>query len=206
MDLSEKLRLLISTVNAEPKYFFYYDPITLDIIYLKNYFEEDANYPHIELLQSEIIDIAVPGINDFSVVEIDGEKQIVQKKKTVKIDTIEDIIYQIPKINSDPNIKISQANYIFDLLIEQDNSKKEFRIRLSSVIKDQYDRKSLNQDMSFYVTAENDPNILYKTLIVHINELLKNHYYTIPYNDFEGTDCNIFSRRYFQQYLHMVIE
>ena len=206
MDLSEKLRLLISEVNAEPKYFFYYDSITLDIIYIKSHFEEDDKYHYIELLQSEVVDIAVPSVNDFSIVEVDGKKQVVQKQKTIKIDTIEDIIYQIPKTDADPTIKISQANYIFDLLIEQDNSKKEFRIRLSSAIKDQYDRKSLNQDMSFYVTAENDPNILYKTLKVHINELLKNHYYTIPYNDFEDTDCNIFSRRYFQQYLHMVIE
>jgi len=206
MDLSEKLRLLISEVNAEPKYFFYYDSITLDIIYIKSHFEEDDKYHYIELLQSEVVDIAVPSVNDFSIVEVDGKKQVVQKQKTIKIDTIEDIIYQIPKTDADPTIKISQANYIFDLLIEQDNSKKEFRIRLSSAIKDQYDRKSLNQDMSFYVTAENDPNILYKTLKVHINELLKNHYYTIPYNDFEDTYCNIFSRRYFQQYLHMVIE
>jgi hypothetical protein len=205
MDPFEKLKSLLSKINEEPRYYFYYDPITNEIIYMKNHLE-DEEYPYLELLKSDIVDLEMPSMNDFSIVDVDGKKQVVQKQKTIKIDTIEDIIYQIPRQTADPNIKISQANYTFDLLVEQDNIKKEFRFRLSSPIKEQYDHKNLNQVMSFYVTAENDPNILYKTLKIEINQLLSHHYYTIAYDDFDAVDCNIFSRRYFQRYLHMVIE
>ena len=205
MDPLEQLKSLLSMISEETKYYFYYDPITNDIVYMKNHLEDDT-YPHLEISQSDIVDLTVPSMYDFFIVEINGKKQVVQKQKSIKIDTIDDIIYQISRQLADPNIKISQANYNFDLLVEQDDIKKEFRFRLSSPIKEQYDHKSLNQIMSFYVTAENDPNILYKTLVVEINQLLTHHYYTIPYDDFEGIDCNIFSRRYFQKYLHMVIK
>lgn len=204
MDVFEKLKSFISNINEEPKYYFYYDLESNDIVYM-NTNRIDNELPCLEILQSDVVDIKIPSMHDFFIGEIDGKKQVIQKQRNIKIDTIDDIIYQIPRYLADPKIKISQANYVFDLLVEQDDIKKEFRFRLSSPIKNQYDRKNVNQIMCFYVTAENDPNILYKTLTIDINQLLENHYYTVPYDNFEGTECNIFSRRYFQQYSHMVI-
>ena len=119
----------------------------------------------------------------------------------------DNIVHQIPKRQSNSDIKISQANYRFDVLIEQDNINREFRIRLSGEIKDQY-RQDINSKKYIicYVTAENDPNILYKKLDIPLSKLLQYHYYTIPYDDFKDLSCNIFSLRHFNNYLHLVIE
>ena len=171
---------------------------------MRNYLEIDELpylvYPKANF-ESEII------LDDYQVVDKDGKKQLVKKDKQITISKIDDSVHQIYKQLADPSVKISQINYRFDLLIEQDNTKKEFRIRLSGLIKDQYHQGLISkQHIVCYVTAENDPNILYKTLDIPLNNLLQYHYYTIPYDDYDSTPCNIFSIRYFHNYLHLVIE
>lgn len=207
MDDNDALELLKQLLSpSEPiMFYFHYDPSTGNIINLRNYLEVDE-YPYLKFpctdFDGEIY------INDYQVINQDGNKCLVKKNKSIEtITKIDDIVHQISKKTADPNIKISQVNYNFDVLIEQDNNKKEFRIRLSGALKDQY-HKDLNSKKSliFYVTAENDPNILYKTLDIPLNKLLQYHYYTIPYDDFIDISCNIFSTRYFQNYLHLVIE
>ena len=186
-------------------YYFHYDPVTGLIVNLRNYLEVDE-YPYLKFpftdFESNI------SSNDYQILNINGNTQLVKRNKSIDhISKIDDKIYQIPKKNADPDIKISQINYQFDVLVEQDNVKKEFRIRLSGELKDQY-HQDLNSKKSIilYITAENDPNILYKTLDIPLNKLLQYHSYTIPYNEFEDVSCNIFSIKYFNNYLHLVIE
>lgn len=196
---------IIRSQNAPIKYYFYYDPSTGNIVHFRNYLEVD-DYPYIEVKQTEVdSDIS---ISEYQVVDIEGKKKLIKRDKSIDhLTKIDDTIHQISKKIADLNIKVSQANYQFDLLIEQDNIKKEFRIHLSGAMKDQYHLNSKsNQHIFCYVTAENDPNILYKTLDIPLRNLLQSHYYTISYGDYDGTLCNIFSMRYFQNYLHLVIE
>lgn len=196
---------IISSSKAPIMYYFYYDPSTGNIVHFRNYLEVDE-YPYLEVRQTEIeSDIS---IGDYQIIDTDGTKKLIKKDKSVdNITKIDDTIHQISKKISSPDLKISQANYQFDLLIEQDNIKKEFRIHLSGAMKDQYHLNSnSNQHIFCYVTAENDPNILYKTLDIPLRKLLQLQYYTISYSDYDGTPCNIFSMRYFQNYLHLVTE
>jgi len=186
-------------------YYFHYDPVTGLIVNLRNYLEVDE-YPYLKFpftdFESNI------SSNDYQILDINGNKQLVKRNKSIEtISKIDNKIYQIPKKKADLNIKISQANYQFDILVEQDNIKKEFRISLSGRLKDQY-HQDLNSKKSIilYITAENDPNILYKTFDIPLNKLLQYHSYTIPYNEFEDISCNIFSIKYFNNYLHLVIE
>jgi hypothetical protein len=148
------------------------------------------------------------GMFDFLIVEKDDKMELVKKQDSlIDIITVDDIIHQMFRIPHDPDIKISQANYSFDLLIEQDNIKQEFRIRVSDIIKSRYNISAASgQEMKFFVTAENDPNILYQTVGVLVTDLLKYKFVTFSYEEFEGIPCNIFSKRYFQNYIHIVIE
>jgi hypothetical protein len=203
IDSLEFLKQLLSTPEML-MYYFHYDPSNGKIINLRNYLEVDE-YPYLKFPQTDFN--SEISIDDYQIIDNDGTKQLVKQKSIETISKIDDKVYQINKKLVDPNIKISQTNYYFDVLIEQDNIKKEFRIRLSGALKDQYhqDLNSKNHNV-FYVTAENDPNILYKTLDVPLAKLLQYYYYTIPYDNFTEFSCNIFSMRYFNNYLHLVIE
>lgn len=201
--LAELLKQL--TEITPTVYYFYYDPLTGNIFHMRNYFEVDK-LPHIVVPKDSVEnDIK---IDDYQILEKNGTFQLVKKEKLVNnIVKIDDNIHQIKKLLADPNKKISQINYQFDLLIEQDTIKQEFRIRLSGAIKDQLrlDTKT-NQNIICYVTEENDPNILFRSLDIPLSKLLQYHYYTIPYDDYDGIPCNIFSLKYFENYLHLVIE
>jgi len=197
---------LIEKLLAPPPmitYYFHYDPSNGNIKNI-NPSLEDNEFPYIELPQNEV-DVTIEYITEYQIIERDSKPTLV-KKEIKKISNIDDNIHQIPKRLANPDKKISQLNYRFDMLIEQDNSKKEFRIRVSGLIKDQY-RESLYSKQRFlcYVTSENDPNILYKTLDIPLDKLLQYHYYTISYDDYDGTPCNIFCMRYFYNYLHLVV-
>lgn len=207
MDPFEQLRQMIALQNIDQPRYFYYDLPTGEVKSIKNYIDPDEKFPYLTKLSSELDTKIELNTSNFLVVERDNKLELIENiNRLGQIEMIDDIIYRLPKRNSDPNIKISQANYTYDLMIEQDDQKKEFRLRVSGNIKDQYqNRIDSKQRMIFYVTAENDPNILYKTLDIAIVDLLKHHYYTIAYGDFESGTCNIFSRRFFHNYIHMVI-
>ena len=204
MDL-DAVRKLIESISAPVICYFYYNPVNGQVIKITNCFEEDE-FPYIEIPAVEV-DTNL-SINDYQIVRKDEKFELVKKDKFIdNVPKIDDNIHQIFKRIADPKIKISQVNYSFDMLIEQDNVKKEFRIRVSGVIKDQYYQTSNSTQKLFcYVTAENDPNLLYKTLDIPLAKVLQYHYYTLPYEEYDGTPCNIFSMRYFHNYLHLVIE
>ena len=207
MDQETKIALeILEKLSATPPmitYYFHYDPSNGNIKSISPSLETNE-YPYIEVSQNEV-DATIEYITEYQIIEKDSKPTLV-KKEIHNISNVDDNIHQITKRLADPDKKISQVNYQFDMLIEQDNSKKEFRIRVSGSIKDQY-RESLYSKQRFlcYVTAENDPNILYKTLDIPLAKLLQYHYYTISYDDYDGTPCNIFSMRYFYNYLHLVV-
>jgi hypothetical protein len=207
MDIFERLELLQSQINSPKKIYIYYEVSTGAITTVSPNTDVDDINPYLEVFESDLTD-PITNLEEFIVIENDGKMEIAKANDVQsKLSTIDDIIYQLHKISYDPTIKISQANYKFDLLIEQDNIKKEFRLRVSDPIKSQYQKSiNLDQSMLFFVTADNDPNILYQTIDISMFNLLKHHYFTIPYNGYDGILCNIFSRRYFQNYLHIVIE
>jgi len=209
MDQSDDALELLRKLLLPPPlviFYFHYDPLDGNIKNLRPYLDGDDDLPYITATQEEIEnDIC---LDDYSILERDGIFKLIKRDRlSESISKIDDNIYQIPKSLADSVTKISQITYQFDLLIEQDNIKKEFRIRLSGMMKDQYkDSLRSKQDFTFYITEENDPNILFTTLDIPLSKLLQYHYYTIPYDEYEGTSCNIFSKKYFSTYLHLVIE
>lgn len=190
--------------QKEKKFYIYYDPRTGDIVHFRNYIENDS-YPFIEVAESEFENsIAEIDINEYFITNKDNKAKLVKRidKEFEKLN-VDALVYQIPKIAVENRRQAKQ--YSFDILIEQNNKDKCFYLRISSEVHEKFSsqRNLTSLVFNFYVTAENDPNILYQTLEFKMSDLISNEYYTIEFDGFIEEKCNIFTRKYFQTYLHV---
>lgn len=190
----------------KPSFYVHYDPKTRKIINFRNYFEKNDKLPHV-IMKTE-------DFGDLDINNIDINKYRVNLKKNnptleeikdlgLEVVRIDDLIYQVPRIVSKK--RITARDRSFDLLIEQNNAKKEFRIKLSRELKERYQGSNPSGVMHVYVTAVSDPNILYKTLQFNILDLIKHEYYTLHFDDFQGNESNIYALKYFHEYIHVDI-
>jgi Asp-tRNA(Asn)/Glu-tRNA(Gln) amidotransferase C subunit len=130
MDL-DAIQKLIESISSPITCYFYYNTVNGQVIKITNYFEE-SSYSHIEIPATEVDPNL--SINDYQVIRKDEKFELVKRDKFIdNVPKIDDNIHQIYKRIADSKIKISQVNYSFDMLIEQDNIKKEFRIRVSEI-------------------------------------------------------------------------
>jgi hypothetical protein len=200
--VEELLRVLSEKSN--PMYYFYYDPSTGEIIHMRNYLEVDK-LPHIEIPQSEVESNIMFSLSDYQILEKDEKIQLVKKEKIINTLQVYSKIIEIKRLFVNPIDEISHKTYQFDILIEQDTIKREYRIRLSDAIKDHSEKYiDINQQLVFYVTKECDPNIILNTFCISFQDLLKHSCFTVEYNDYDETRCNIFSF-YSYDSLHLVI-
>lgn len=208
MDPFEELALLKQLLTQEVKYYFYYDLPSGDVISILSYMDPDEENPYIEISKDDPL-IGTNDLNkiNFQVIESDNKRILIRRKINFDlIKKIDDIIYKMPREHILAGTEISESKYKFDILIEQDTINREFRIRMSGYNRDQYDHKIESKNiLVFFVTADNDPTILYKKLEIPVKHLINNKYFSIAY-DSDIDQCNIFSNRYFQDYIHLVIK
>lgn len=203
-DIIKILRKQEEELHLKPTFYIHYDPTTLRIVNFRNYHEKSDQYPYVLMTEEEI---GIP-LKEFNVTNyfIKPKEKKIEKKEidNILITKIDDRIYEIPKIISKD--RITYADRRFDLLIEQNNPLKEFRLKLSPSLRETYYQRGRTlTESNVYVTAVNDPNILYKTLKFRFLDLIENEYYTIKFDDFEGNKVNIYSTKYFEDYLHVDI-
>lgn len=200
----EILRQQEDALKKKPVFYVHYDPVTFLGVNLRNYLDENDTLPYIEITEKDF-DLANPSftISNYRI-HIKDKKLEKIEEKIIPISKIADFIYEIPKIVSKE--RLTYKDYPFDLQIEQNNSLREFRIKLSRALKEKFALQGKsNQIMSVYVTALNDPNILYKTLKFTFGELMQHEYYTLPFDDFNGDMANVYALKYFQDYIHVDI-
>jgi hypothetical protein len=201
-DIFEILKEKEQEAKQEKKFYVYYNPPTGEIVHFRNYLEQDS-LPFIIVSSSELDNVENFNLKDYLVIEKNKKMKLVNID-SVRIDpfNIYDLIYQVPKVVIDDRSQI--INYRYDIVIEQNNNDQVFRLKFSSEVKENFMlQPNLRQlVLNIYVTAENDPHILYQTLEFRLEDLLDNHYHTIKYDDFNGDKCNLFSKKYFQTYLH----
>ena len=205
-DIFEELRKQEQLVQSTPTFFLHYNLDTKQIINLRNYLEVTDSYPFIEVTEKDL---------GFSIKDIDISKYKISvgEDKKVKLEeiqhkavltNIDDYIYQIPKVSA--NVRLTAADISYDVLIEQNNKDKKFRIKLAKEFRERFASvETTKQRVYVYVTAVDDPNILYKTLNFSFADLVFNEFHTIDFDDFKGNQSNIYSMRFFQQYLHVDI-
>ena len=197
VDVFKLLKQQEEDLRKKPIFYVYYDFASRKVLSIRNYIESLDSMPYVEMTTDEF-DFTVSDFNITEYVIIPSEKKL--KKITDELNVLSIItnrVYEIPKV-------LIYNNELFDLLIEQNNSTKEFRIKLSDTLRDKFIFQSMSsQKMEIYVTAENDPNILYKTLKFTFGNLVANEYHSIPFEDFKGDKVNIYALKYFENYLHV---
>lgn len=203
-EVFELLKQQEELIAKKPVFYIHYDPSTKDLSSIRNFLDVTDPFPYVEMKEEDLsINPDKFNLKNYKLVTIDGKNSL-EKIATEKslITKISDFIYEVPKIYSDT--RISPADHPYDLLIEQMNPLGEFRIKLSRLLREKFSlQRGDTHVVCLYVTAVNDPNILYKTLRMTMGELIVNEYYTVPFEDFKGDDVNIFGYRYFEKYLHV---
>jgi hypothetical protein len=109
--------------------------------------------------------------------------------------TINDSIYEIPEALIDGA----------DIQVVQDIPNTCWKIKLGDKLKENISRKGINLNTSFLfsITKKGDPNILYKTLSVHIGKTVADNYCVVPFDmPFETTDIpvSVYTARTFDTY------
>lgn len=192
--------------STKPTFYAHYDAATRKVLSFRNYLESSDTNPHV-IVTEENLDVP---LLDFFV----DNHVVVFRDKTHKIEKVEplisgitkidDFIYEIPKVISEKRLTYKDKS--FDLMIEQNNSEKVFKVKLAKPVRQKYSLQSYNNQLMYvYVTAVNDPNILYKTLKFTFGDLVKHEYHTLEFEDFQGEEANIYAFRYFDDYLHVDI-
>jgi len=109
--------------------------------------------------------------------------------------TVNDSIYELPETLVDDA----------DVQVIQDIPNTCWKIKLGNSIRDNIKRKgiNLNANFLFSVTKKGDPNILYKTLSVHIGKTVADNYCIVPFDmPFETTSIpvSVYTARKFDTY------
>lgn len=107
--------------------------------------------------------------------------------------------------------KQSIVNSDTDLMILQDIKNKKWVIVLSNKVYrmlKEITKNNSNYTISFSVTENNDPNILYRSLEVKIKDLLLSKMIEIPFQydwEFDGKKVSIYVEKYFDSYFYGVV-
>jgi hypothetical protein len=199
MDPFEELKFYEN--NQETPLFVHYNKKTGSIIHVRNYLEYDK-HPFIQVTQTQVLD-------DVTKYHVDITSSPPTLLKVADItDSFSTNIESISKYEKiTTNKKVTQRDYKFDLLIEQDDIAQQFRIRLSTKLKKQFGKlHDFNETIKVYVTEENDPNILHQTLKFNIKNLINATSFIIAYNNFNGGDCSLYGYEHFATNLHIEVK
>jgi hypothetical protein len=193
IDVFELLNQLENPVENTKRY-VYYNIADGKVLHIRNYKEDDQS-PFIEVDTKDINESK--SLSDYLVVPHNNKMVLIEVKVDWPDFDINNDIYEIEKTSYKPKE--------YDLLITQNNKKKSFVVSLSAELKFKLRGfAGQTRTMILYVTSENDPNILYSTITISSDDLIKEK--TLRYkfdNDYDGSiPCNIYTRKMFENYKH----
>jgi len=195
--------------NRDPTQYIYYDPENGGIKAISN-LSNELNYPFITVSEDDVNNIIKSNkpIFEYKVIFSPDAKEFVLVHITEEEDVLEsinDIIYQYPfKIDISMPLEIDPNNDITAVQDYQDTCWKFFiNPKLASGL--QKRKLYFDNTHELYITASNDPNILYKTLRVPLKDLITNYSYVLPFDDldYNETKISIYSRKLFSRYQYI---
>ena len=192
----------------EKVFYIYYDPSTGNIVHFRNQLVLDE-LPFIEVLEKDLNDIDNLDFTKYVVITRNERKVLVYRAYDTNEDmhTTDDIIHRIPSITLTESLNVPEEIYSYDLLIEQDLIKKEVRFRFSNDLRQQFNAPSFQEkSVDLFLTNYNDPNILHDMYSISLYDLCKHWYYTLPLENYNGEVRDFYTKRYFTNYLHMIIK
>ena len=174
--------------------FIHFNPDSGDILSITNVLPE-FDYIEVDIADVELIHTGKESVHKYTV-KFDEEKKAyqLQKKNVINVfqKTINDIVYEIPKINIRNGITVIQdvQNECWKFLISE---QLEAELKTTNSYTD--------YEIYFSVTEYGNPNVLYKQLTINLEQLVKNHYQIIPFSmNFETTNLpiSLFTNKIFE--------
>lgn len=196
------------TIVNNDQYVFY-DSITGDLKGISNSSSE-LNLPYI-ILNIEELNQIINGTNplhEYKVIFSPNEKEFVLihvDEEEEGLRSISDVIYQYPfRVITGIPLEFDKNN---DITVIQDYSDTCWKFYINEELARNLGNKKLYFDNTheLYVTALNDPNILYKTLKIPLKILITEYYYILPFDDidYKETKISIYSRKLFNKYQYI---
>lgn len=201
-NLSDFIKAANNDIAITQNKFIYYEPDTGNIIKISNKLE-DTTHSVLEIDASLVLDIFT-GDKQISQFRVKYDltlkcKSLVEISDSTVISSLTDRFFKIPKnIESNP-----------DLIIIQNFKNKEWEMRIDdSLLSMSYTEAHNYKKVLFSITSENDPNIVYRTLNVDLNELLTAQSLSYPFqyeSEKHYNNVSIYTPKYFNTYSHEVI-
>jgi hypothetical protein len=199
-ELINFLSTLKITLNEEIYSFVYFDKITgkIEKISCKEEKNNDNECQFIKVKYSSVEDL-ISGKNrleDYRVLYNSKIKdfEILQLEKNINIKNINNSLLKVNKC-------VNNNKEVVDLLIQQNNKNKCWNFYINENINF---LKNVNDVMFFSITENNDPNILYRTIVFNVNDLVDN-FISIPYIYDSEKNTSVFTNKVLDTYIHEVI-
>lgn len=124
--------------------------------------------------------------------------EILESEKNINLKNINNSLLKVERTKN--NKKTA-----YDVVIQQDNKQQCWKFIIN---KNLTFLKNINDTLFFSITKKNDPNILYRTIMFNITDLVDN-YISIPYiydSEKNLTNTSIFTNKVLDTYAHEVID
>jgi len=206
----EDLKSYSNKINQTDDFrFVFYEPDTGEIKGISNVANEQTlpsvtvTFSQVKSLLegSDVINnykvIFSPDAKDYTFIRLDEQEEILQ--------SIHDVIFQFsPLIDTSIPLEYDPTN---DITIIQDYAETCWKIYINGNLAQSLRNKKLYFDQTYeiYVTEFNDPNVLYKTLQVPMNELINNYYCILPFDQIDKDEVRVslYARKIFEKYQYI---
>ncbi len=199
--LIEFLKLLKVEISSEAYSYLYYDPDNGKIEKISSRNDNTTEYKIFKILTEYVEDIinGKKRIEDFRVTYNSKKQCLELSSLDIKSDN-EDVNYKIFRVFKVEESKIQN----YDLTVRQNNQDKCWNFFIRNELKS---LESNNNNMFFSITAKNDPNILYRTIVFNTTDLYSGCV-SIPYKykseeDIENT--SVYTNKILESYAHEVL-
>ena len=201
-NLSDFIKAVNEDIVVTQNKFIYYEAATGNIIKISNR-SEDTDYSILEIDSKSVLDIFT-GDKKLSQFRVEYDltlkcKSLVEICDSADILSLTDRFFKIPKK--------TEGN--FDITIVQNFKNKEWKITIDNSLLHMIHTEVFNhKKILLSITSENDPNIVYRTLNVDLNELLTAQSLSYPFqyeSEKHYNNVSIYTPKYFNTYSHEVI-
>jgi hypothetical protein len=195
-DLLDFIKNVQKDIQSKSYSYVFFNSETGDIEKISNSYEETQNLLFIKVVTQNLDDIFTgkKRIEDYKVVhnlQKDTYDLIFLNDELI-VPYIGDKIYQIPRV-----FKLNKYNY--DLTVQQNNRYKCWNFFLNNNV------KHITKNLFFSITAKNDPNILYRTIVINTND----NYVKVPFvyeKEFDVNNISVYTNKVLKKYAHEVFD
>jgi len=184
--------------------------LSFNKLYIKDDYKIDHNKTYSEVYFYSNNNVIMLSDDVIQVVNISTKEIFSLDEDKLNINNI-DTVNNGEKVLVGKKLYIVHTNKEIDLIIIQNNLAKHWEVSINPTTKAflRTSGYSNNDTVYFSITAKYDPNILYESLTIPIQDLISHEEVIITFNDkldYESLEPSLYTTKYFENYAHEVIK